>query len=231
MHLIITRAIDPDSVQAQWILKDYEDNLFLSNQYGYTVDDFDKYWFGRGGMSMQACLLLDPEAYLDRDDVKQALRAMFNAIALNNFPDVHMNTEHALPEMGDWLGDVYKSSDEANVCGWLRKMFVREDGNVLLIGQAVPLEWLRPGQKCGIENTATWFGNTSIIYQGGSGTITARLKGPTRNPPSTIRLRFRTPDEKPLASVTVNGQSWEKLDGDWVILPGNIGTASIVATY
>jgi hypothetical protein len=231
MHLIITKAIDPKSVQAQWILKDYEDNLFLSDQYGYTVDDFDKYWFGRGGMSMQACLLLDAEAYLYRDDVKQALRAMFNAIALNHFPDVHMNTEHALPEMGDWLGDVYKSSDEANVCGWLRKLFVREDGDVLLIGQAVPRNWLKPGQRCGIENTATYFGNTSVIYQGGSDTITARLQSPTRNPPREIRLRFRTPGEKPLAGVTVNGQSWSKLDGDWVILPGNIGTASIIATY
>ena len=231
MHLIITKAIDPKSVQAQWILKDYEDNLFLSDQYGYTLDDFDKYWFGRGGMSMQACLLLDVEAYLYRDDVKQALRAMFNAIALNHFPDVHMNTEHALPEMGDWLGDVYKSSDEANVCGWLRELFVREDGNVLLIGQAIPRDWLKPGQKCGIENTTTYFGNASVIYQGGSDTITARLQGPTRNPPRAIRLRFRTPQEKPFARVTVNGQSWEKLDGDWVILPGNIGSAVVVATY
>jgi hypothetical protein len=231
MHLIITKAIDPKSVRAKWILEDYEDNLFLSNQYGYQVDDFDKYWFGRGGMTMQACLLLDVEAYLYRDDVKQALRAMFNAIALNNFPDVHMNTEHALPEMGDWLGDVYKSSDEANVCGWLRKIFVREDGDVLLIGQAVPRNWLKPGQKCGIENTATYFGNTSIIYQGGTDRITARLQGPTRNPPREIRLRFRTPGEKPLAKVMVNGQSWKKLGGDWVILPGNIGAAVIVATY
>ncbi|HUA39312.1 MAG TPA: hypothetical protein VMA35_13050 [Candidatus Sulfopaludibacter sp.] len=231
MHLIITKAIDPKSVQAQWILKDYEDNLFLSNQYGYTVDNFDKYWFGRGGVSMQACLLLEPEAYLDRNDVKQALRAMFNAIALNHFPDVHMNAEHALPEMGDWLGDVYKSSDEANVCGWLRKIFVREDGDTLLIGQAVPRDWLKPGQKCGIENTATYFGNTSVIYRGGAGSITAKLRGPTRNPPREIRLRFRTPGEEPLASVTVNGRPWEKHDGDWVILPGNIGTAVIVSSY
>ena len=231
MHLIITKAIDPKSIQAQWILKDYEDNLFLSDQYGYTLDDFDKYWFGRGGMSMQPCLLFDVEAYLYRDDVKQALRAMFNAIALNNFTDVHMNCEHSLPEMSDWLGDVYKSSDEANACGWLRELFVREDGDVLLIGQAVPRDWLKPGQQCGIENTITWFGNTSVIFQGAPGYITARLEGPTRNPPREIRLRFRTPGEKSLASVTVNGQSWKKRDGDWVILPGNIGTATIVANY
>ncbi|HXS68498.1 MAG TPA: hypothetical protein VN761_06610, partial [Candidatus Polarisedimenticolia bacterium] len=231
MHLIITRAIDPKSVQAQWILKDYEDNLFLSPQYGYTVDDFDKYWFGRGGMSMQACLLLDPEAYLYRDDVKQALRAIFNAIALNHFPDVHMNTEHALPEMGDWAGDQYKTSDEGNACGWLRELFVREEGDALLIGQAVPRNWLAPGKRCGIENTATYFGKTSIVYEGAPAGVTAKLQGPMRNPPHTIRLRFRMPGEKPLKHVVVNGKPWRMLDRDWVVLPGNIGKAEITATY
>ncbi len=231
MHLMITRAIDPKSSQAQWILKDYEDNLFLSNQYGYTLDDFDKYWFGRGGMSMQACLLFDVEAYLYRDDVKQALRAMFNAIALNHFPDVHMNTEHALPQMGDWAGDHYKTSDEGNACGWLREIFVREEGNTLLIGQAIPRDWLAPGKRCGIENTATYFGKSSVIYEGEPGRITAALQGPVRNSPGEIRLRFRAPGERPIAKVTVNGQPWTKLDRDWVLLPGNIGTANIIASY
>ena len=82
-----------------------------------------------------------------------------------------------------------------------------------------------------MQNTATYFGNTSVIYQGGSGTITARLQGPTRNPPREIRLRFRTPGEKPIAGVTVNGRPWKKLDGNWVILPGNIGKADVVAAY
>jgi hypothetical protein len=43
----------------------------ISPQYGYLLDDFDRHWFGRGGMSMQACLLLDVEPYLDRDDVSR----------------------------------------------------------------------------------------------------------------------------------------------------------------
>jgi len=180
---------------------------------------------------MQACLLLDVEAYLYRDDVKQALRAMFNAIALNHFPDVHMNTEHALPEMGDWRGDHYKTSDEANACGWLRFLFVREEDDTLLLGQAVPRDWLKAGQKCGIENAATYFGTMSIVYEGGQDNISARLEGPTRKPPREIHVRFRTPGEKPLASVTVNGQKWKKLNGDWVILPGDIGKAQILAAY
>jgi len=231
LHLLITRALDPKSQEAVWILKDYEDNLYLSNQYGYTLDEFDKYWFGRGGMSMQACLLLDAEPYLYRDDVKQALRAIFNAIAVGYFPDARMLTEHALPEMGDWRGDHYKTSDEANAAGWLRYLFVREEGDNLLVGQAIPRTWLTGGKTCGVERASTYFGPMSVVYSGGRNTITARLEGPRRNPPRTIRLRFREPSGRPLERVTVNGEPWSRIEGEWVILPGDIGKAEVVASW
>ena len=231
IHLLITGALDSRSQEANWILKDYEDNRYLSSQYGYLLDDFDKYWFGRGGISMQACLLLDVEPYLYRDDVKQALRALFNAEAAQYFPDERMNTEHALPALGDWTGDHYKSSDESNVAGWLRYLFVREEADTLLIGQAVPREWLRPGRQCGIERTATYFGPAGVLYMGGQDEITASLHGPQRNPPKEIRLRFRAPSGRPPLSVTVNGKPWKKFKGEWVQLPGDLGAATVVARY
>ncbi len=231
MHLLITRAIDPNSPQATWILKDYEDNLYLSNQYGYTVGDFDRYWFGRGGMSMQACLLFGVEPYLYRDDIKQALRAMFNAIAVAHFPDVHMNTEHALPEMGDWLGDTYKTSDEANACGWLSFLFAREEGEDLLVGSAVPREWLERGRRCGLERARTHFGQMSVIYTGGQDEISATLDGPVRNAPRRIRLRFRDPRGRLPGRVTVNGGDWRDVQGEWVDLPGNSGRSVVKAFY
>jgi hypothetical protein len=232
IHLLITRALDPNSPQAQWILKDYEDNLYLSNQYGYTLDDFDKYWFSRGGMSMQACLLLDVEPYLYRDEPKHALRALFNGQAVSYFPDVRLNTEHALPDMGDWRGDHFKSSDEANCTGWLRYLFVREENEkTLLIGQAIPRDWLKPGTHCGIEKTATWFGPVSVLYTGGDNEILCQIKGPTRNPPKEIRLRFRHPTEAPIAGVTVDGKPWKKFAGEWVQLPGDIGVATVTASF
>jgi hypothetical protein len=231
LHLLITRAIDANSPEATWIVKDYEDNLYLSNQYGYTLEDFDKHWFGRGGMSMQACLLLDVEPYLYRDDVKHALRSLFNGEAVSYFPDVHMNTEHALPHMDDWRGDQFKSSDESNTAGWLRQIFVREDGDRLLFGQAIPREWLRPGQRCGIERAATYFGPVSVVYSGSDSEIAAQVEGPSRNPPAEIRLRFRHPQEKPIKAVTVNGHAYQVYDREWVTLPGNVGTAAVRARY
>jgi hypothetical protein len=133
--------------------------------------------------------------------------------------------------MGDWRGDHFKSSDESNCCGWLRYLFVREEGDALLVGQAVPREWLRPGQRCGLERTATYFGNAGVLYEGGENQITATLDGPTRNPPKQIRLRFREPNERPLASVRVNGKSWKRFKGEWVDLPGDIAQATIEARY
>jgi len=232
IHLLITRAIDPQSELGTWIVKDYEDNLYLSNQYGYTLEDFDRHWFSRGGMSMQACLLLDVEPYLYRDNPKHALRSLFNGQAVSYFPDVRLNTEHALPEMGDWRGDHFKSSDESNCTGWLRYLFVREeDEQTLLVGQAIPREWLASDKHCGIEKTATWFGPVSVLYTGGDREILCQLKGPTRNPPKEIRLRFRHPQDKPLTSVTVNGKSWKKFKGEWVTLPGEIGVVTVSARF
>jgi len=69
--------------------------------------------------------------------------------------------------MGDWRGDQYKTSDESNACGWLRQLFVREEGDLLLLGQAVPRDWLKPGAKCGLTGAATWFGPVGVLYTGG----------------------------------------------------------------
>ncbi len=229
LHLLITGALDPRSPEARWIVNDYEDNLYLSNQYGYTLDNFEEHWFGRGGMSMQACLLLDVEPYLYRDDIKQALRSMFNGIAVSHFPDVHMNTEHALPDMADWRGDQFKSSDEANANGWLRYLFVRESGDTLLIGQGIPREWLGPGKRCGMDRAATYFGPVTIVYTGDENQITARLDGPTRNAPRQIRLRFRAPEDRTISYVTVNGKHWTRVTKDWIELPGDIGSVEIIA--
>jgi hypothetical protein len=108
---------------------------------------------------------------------------------------------------------------------------VREEGDALLIGQAVPREWLGAGQKCGIERTATYFGPASVVFAGGNNQITAKLDAPRRNPPKEIRLRFREPASRPLSAVEVNGKPWKEFKGEWVQLPGDIGAATVVARY
>lgn len=236
LFLLSYSIIPPFAPEADWILKDYEDNRFVSGQHGYTVSSFNRFWFSRGGIAMQANLLETPEVYLYRDDVKGFLRAYFNSFASGFFPEVRMINEHALSELGQYQGDHFKTSDEAQSCRWLREMFVREEGDTLYLGQAVPRYWLEDGGRPGIEKAPTEFGEMSLSFfsQAAQGRIVATLTPPTRNPPARIFLRFRHPQEAKLVEVTVNGQPCASFDPakEWVVLPGAMkGPQEIVAHY
>jgi len=224
IHLIRTGLIEPQDPMAAWIIKDYEDNLYISQQYGYNItgEEFDKYWFSRGGISQQANLLCNPIPYLLRDEPKHFLRAYFNAFAVSYFPDTRMMTEHALPNIGDHAGDHYKSSDESNSTYWLRLMFIQERGGELWLGAAIPRYWLADGKTCGVENARTYFGPMSVKYESklSQGRIEVTLDPPRRNPPKKIYIRFRHPEGKKMTRCEINGQPYKSFDPEkeWVIL-------------
>jgi hypothetical protein len=227
IHLIRTGLIEPRDRMATWIIKDFEDNLYISEQYGYnlTGEQFERYWFSRGGISMQANLLCNPIPYLLRDEPKHFLRAYFNAFATSYFPDTRMMTEHALPNIGDHRGDHYKSSDEANSTYWLRLMFVEERGDELWLGAAIPRYWLADGKTCGIEKAQTYFGPASIMYDSkvSQGRIEATFDPPRRNPPKKIYIRFRHPEGKKMTRCEIDGKSYKNFDPEkeWVVLTEN----------
>jgi hypothetical protein len=227
MFLPAYGLIPHDAPETAWILKDYEDNLYISDQYGYAIPTFEEFWFCRGGFSMQANLLDGPLPYLYRDEIKNYLRAFFNGFASAFYPETKMLNEHSKPELGYPAGDHFKTSDESQVTYWLRLMFVREAGDELYLGQAIPRYWLRDGNKIGVENAATHFGPMSLSFQSSlrrDGKITVQFDPPKRNPPKTIYLRLRHPEEKPIKSVLVNGKPYDKIDvrKEWIVLPGDL---------
>ncbi|MHA1680090.1 MAG: hypothetical protein ACTSUE_03715 [Promethearchaeota archaeon] len=128
MHLIRCWIIHPLSMDAAWILKDHEDNLYLSSEYGYPMpnDEFDRHWFNRGGFSMQPWLLCGYWPYLLRGEGKHFVRAFYNSFAVNFRRDTRSMCEHPLPTMMDVKGDFFKTSDEANFTTCLRDMLVQE---------------------------------------------------------------------------------------------------------
>ncbi|MGA2498917.1 MAG: hypothetical protein ABSH20_14335 [Tepidisphaeraceae bacterium] len=237
IYLIRTGAIDPNSPLATWIIKDYEDNLYLSEQFGYKLPDaeFERRWFSHGGVSQQANLLQNPMAYLLRDEPQHYVRAYFNAFAVSYFADTRMMTEHALPNIGDWRGDHYKTSDESNSTYWLRLMFVQERGEELWLGAAIPRYWLADGKEIGIGDARTYFGPMSMGMESAAakGRITMTLSPPTRNPPKVIRARFRHPEGKRMVRCEVNGKPYERFDAEkeWVELRGLAGETKVVAYY
>lgn len=225
-----------DAIQTKWILNDHEDNLYISDLYGYSIPTFEHFWFSRGGFSMQANLLDGPTCYLQRDEIKHFLRAFFNGFASAFFPEVRMLSEHSRPELGYPSGCHFKTPDEAQVCGWLRSMFVREQGDDLYLGQAIPRYWLANDQHVAIRNAATHFGPMSLAIQSreSADEIQARFTPPDRNPPGTIYLRLRHPQAKKIQSVLLNGRKYDRFDVDkeWIILPGDSkGPQEVTATY
>lgn len=235
IHLIRTEAIDSTSMLASWIIQDFEDNLYLSKQYGYdlTEPDFERFWFSLGGISMQANLLHNPIPYLLRDEPKHYIRAYFNAFAVSYFPDTRMMTEHALPNIGDWRGDHFKSSDESNSTYWLRQMFVEEKGDELWYGAAIPRYWLEKGQVIRIQNAVTYFGVTSMEMQSSGNSITMTIDLPQRNPAQTVRARFRHPEGKPIQQCFLNGEEYTDFDPalEWVTFTPTTDKVEIEVYY
>ncbi len=236
IHLLIVGLLEPDSPEAKWILEDFEDNLYISDDYGYSIPAFDRFWLSRGGFSMQANLLGGPLPYLYRDEIKHFLRAYFNSFASAFYPEIRMCNEHSLPELGYPAGDHFKSSDEAQSTYWLRLMFLHERNGDLYLGQAIPRQWLRNGQTVGIERAASHFGPLSlrITSRTSEGRVEVSLDPPRRTPPRDVFLRIRHPDAKPIQTVTVNGKEFEQFnpEKEWLILPGTMqGLQEIVVTY
>ena len=237
IHLVITGLLDADDARSTHIIEDFEDNLYISEQYGYhfAAAEFERRWFSHGGISQQANLLGNPIPYLLRDEVKHYLRACFNAFTVSYFPDTRMMTEHALPEIGDWFGDHYKTSDEANAASYLRFMFIMERGDDLWLGPAVPRSWLVEGKRIGIENAATHFGPMSVAFESRAavGEIEMRIDPPRRNSPRVIYARFRHPEAKRMLRCELDGKPYERFDTEkeCVILNPPSRPATIVAYY
>lgn len=230
------KVLEPSGPETRWILQDYEDNLYISDEYGYSIPAFDVFWFDRGGFSMQANLLDGPLPYLYRDEIRHYVRAVLNGFASAFYPETRMCNEHSLPELGYPAGDHFKTSDEAQVTYWLRLMFVHENGGDLYLGQAVPRYWLGSGQWIGIDRAPSYFGPLSwrMRMDGDEAKVSIELDPPARHAPGTIYFRVRHPEEKTIRNVTVNGKAHEAFDAakEWIILPGRLeGRQNIIVSY
>jgi hypothetical protein len=237
MGLLVSGMIPVTDPAAQWIIDDYEDNLYLSEQYGYanSVPDYERYWFSRGGFSMQSNLLLHPAVYLWRDDVKHFLRTFFNGFASTYFPETCMLAEHALPDLGHSRGDHFKTSDEANVTHYLRLMLIEEHGQDLVLGKAIPREWLGHGQTVKVERALTYFGEMGYYLRSlaDEGVIEAEIALPQRNPPEHAFLRLRHPRQESLRRVEIDGEAWRHFDAasETISLPLTTATMKVRAFY
>jgi hypothetical protein len=231
LTLIDCAVFEPGEPVAEWILKDYEDNLFMS-PWSFSVPESG--WFSRGGITLQPNLVNTPLVYLWRDEIAHALRPFYNTFAVSYYPDVNAFTEW-VPMFGTSGGPFYKTSDEACFLTWLRLFLLREDGDVLKIAFGAPRRWFRTGERIVLHQAAAFFGPVSYEIRSrlADGYIDADLKLPQNFRAKRILLRLRHPENKKLIRVEVNKTEWPQFHptGETIELPPTSGQTTVRAYF
>jgi len=165
------------------------------------------------------------------DDVPLFLRGMYNSYASEVDPDLGYIFWEV--QKRQYARD--KTFEEAAFLERVRAMLVMEDGQDLWLARATPRAWLEQGKKIAIRSAPTWFGTVAyeIVSDVDHGKITAAVEMPSRNPPRTMRLRFRHPQAASIKSVTINGKPWHAVDKDkeTILVEGVVGKTMVVANF
>ncbi len=216
LHLTRLGAFEPHSWLSTAMLHDHEDNLFLSNF----------------GAANEPVYVQQGNAYLLRDEPKAVIRAFYSLMACGFSHEQLTSLEHRWA-WGQYYGP--PSTDGA----WFelyRRMLINEFGDdTLMVGQAIPRDWLASGKQIEVTNAPTNFGELSLQYtSANSNEISATIKLSDRNPPKQLLVRFRHPNEKPIRSVIVNGKAWKDFDSkkEFVSIPAPVdGNYTVVARF
>lgn len=115
----------------------------------------------------------------------------------------------------------------------LRTLLLREDGDTLNLGEAIPRAWLADGKRVGVHRVPTRFGTLSyeIVSHIKSGDIETTLEPPTRIAPAHTILHLRSPGNRKIKAVLVDGKPWAKLSGDEIRLDGIAKHCVVKAIY
>ena len=232
IHSIECGVLDPDEDMSKYILKDAEDNLFVSRYRGRQVD-LEKFWFSQGGNTIQSGLLPIVMIYLKRNQPEHAIRSLYNSLSQNLYADVRCFTEHPVAAYGLGIGPFYKTPDENCWINWLRHVMLSERGHdEMEIAPGAPRAWFEPGKTFEMNDVATYFGKMSYKITSDTDKIVAQIDPPVRNAPKSLIVHFRHPQKKQITSVTVDGKDYKKFDPSGAVtLPGLCEKMEIVVRY
>jgi len=215
LHLSRLGVLDPYSWLTTAILNDHEDNLFLKNQ----------------GAANEPIYVQQANTYLLRDDPKAVIRAFYSLMACGFSHEQLTSLEHRWA-WGQYYGP--PSTDGA----WFeiyRKMLINEWGSdTLMIGQAIPSDWLTKGKQVSVSNAPTYFGPVSFTIDGlnSSAEINTRVQLSDRNLPAVLLVRLRQTGNRRIRSVTVNGKTWKNFNmgKEYISIPKPVAGEYVIRT-
>jgi hypothetical protein len=157
---------------------------------------------------------------LKRDDARKVILGFYSMFAYGMTRDTYSGVEctNAVTGNNYWtLPHLYSNTQQLKL---LRMMLLREDGDSLLIGDAIPRAWLGDGKTTRVENAPTRFGDVSfaITSHVKSSSIEVKLTPPDRMPTDRIRIRLRHPNESPIRSVMVNSRPYHRFTAETIEL-------------
>jgi hypothetical protein len=228
LHLLEGGVFDPHEIEMTWVLKDLEDNLFVSREWGRPVD-LERYWFSHGGVTIQPNLQDLGIDYLRRGQIKRALRALFNNFGVSLYPEVRTFTEHPVVELGHGVGPFYKTSDESKSLVWLREFLLHEEGDALHLAMGAPRAWFEAGKAFGVRAMASFFGPVTYRVESEASRVGVHVELDGQRGPKELVVHLRLPEGRAIGRVTVNGRAHTELAAETVRIASPEGMLEIAA--
>jgi hypothetical protein len=170
---------------------------------------------------------------LRRGEAERVVLGLYGSLAYGMTRDTFSSVEATHLKTGDneaTLPHLYSATQQLRL---LRMMLVREEGEDLLIGAAIPRHWLEAGQKVSVRGAPTRFGPVSFEIESrvDRGAIRIRLDGPLARPPRSIQVRLRHPRKAKLVKVEGGGPALKGFVVDTVILDPPAARIEVEAIY
>lgn len=157
---------------------------------------------------------------LQRDEVKRVILGLYTSLAYGMSRDTYAGVEVTHLRTGDneaTLPHLYSGTQQLLL---LRNLLLRENGDALWIGQAIPRPWLADGKEVRVEDAPTFFGKVSYSIRSTAAArqMTVELDPPIDLPPRLIYLRLRHPANRAISKVTIDGAEYREFTRDTVTL-------------
>lgn len=169
---------------------------------------------------------------LGRDEIRKVVLGFWSFLAYGMTRDTYSPVEVSMAPTGEnemTLPHLYSCTQQLRL---LRNMLVREDGDTLRIGQAVPREWLKPGKRLSLKDVPTCFGPMSCrIASNADGTMRVNLDPPARDPAAGVRVRLRHPDHAAIESVKAIPNLPVRVDGEDIVLEQPTGSVELRVSF
>jgi hypothetical protein len=150
-------------------------------------------------------------------EIRKTLLGFWSMVAFGMSRDTYSPVEVTMIRTGEnelTLPHLFSCTQQLRL---LRSMLLREDGDVLQIGEGTPRSWIQSGRSLAVTSAPTQFGETSYRIEGlQNGIVHVRIVPPSRRAPKEIRLHLRVPGNLAIESVKNTSHTAVSYDGEMI---------------